>query len=71
MVAPSPVAAVAPPVAAVAPPVAPAVVAPAMAAVPRATLPRGIPAGSKDTGKFSSSGKKVYRAPNGTFHTED
>jgi len=38
---------------------------------PRINLPKGIPAGSRDTGKFSTSGKKVYRAPDGSLHTED
>ena len=43
----------------------------APAAPPRANLPKGVPAGSRDTGKFSTSGKKVYRAPDGSLHTED
>jgi hypothetical protein len=46
---------------------------PKAAAVPSAaTLPKGIPAGSVDTGKFAKgTGKKVYRAPDGTLHVED
>ncbi len=36
-----------------------------------AKLPKGIPAGSVATGKFSTDGKKVYKAPNGSLHVED
>lgn len=53
---------------------APVIAAPpkAAAAPPAATLPKGIPAGSVDTGKFAKgTGKKVYRAPDGTLHVED
>jgi len=40
---------------------------------PAATeLPKGIPSGSVDTGKYAKgTNKKVYRAPNGTLHVED
>jgi len=42
------------------------------AAPPPAALPKGIPSGSVDTGKFAKgTSKKVYRAPDGTLHVED
>jgi len=34
-------------------------------------LPKGIPSGSVDTGKFGANRKRVFKAPNGSFHTED
>ena len=36
-----------------------------------ASLPKGVPAGSVDTGKFSKDGKKVYRDRSGQLHTGD
>jgi hypothetical protein len=34
-------------------------------------LPKGVPAGSVDTGKYSKDGKKVYRDRSGQLHTWD
>jgi hypothetical protein len=42
-----------------------------MTKTPATKLPKGVPPGSVATGKFAANGKKVYRAPNGSFHTED
>jgi hypothetical protein len=50
-----------------APAKAPAAKAPAKAA----SLPKGVPAGSVDTGKYSKDGKKVYRDRSGQLHTGD
>ena len=36
-----------------------------------ASLPKGVPAGSVDTGKYSKDGKKVYRDRSGQLHTGD
>ena len=64
------------PVQAAVPPPAP-VPAPAPAAAPAkkpakaASLPKGVPAGSVDTGKYSKDGKKVYRDRSGQLHTGD
>jgi hypothetical protein len=50
----------------------PAAPPPAAATVPKAAkLPKGIPAGSVETGKFAKNGKKVYRSPDGSLHVED
>ena len=36
-----------------------------------ASLPKGVPQGSVDTGKYSKDGKKVYRDRSGQLHTGD
>jgi len=33
-------------------------------------LPKGVPAGSTPTG-WSKTGERVYKAPDGSLHTED
>jgi hypothetical protein len=38
---------------------------------PPATLPKGVPKGAVDTGKFTKEGKKVFKARDGSLHTED
>jgi hypothetical protein len=78
--APAPVAAPAPVQAAVPPPApapapaptpAPAKAPAAKAPAKAASLPKGVPAGSVDTGKYSKDGKKVYRDRSGQLHTGD
>jgi len=67
--APAPVQAAVPPPAP-APTPAPAA-APAKKPAKAASLPKGVPAGSVDTGKYSKDGKKVYRDRSGQLHTGD
>jgi hypothetical protein len=69
VVAPAPVQAAVPPPAPVPAP-APAA-APAKKPAKAASLPKGVPAGSVDTGKYSKDGKKVYRDRSGQLHTGD
>jgi hypothetical protein len=74
VVAPAPVQAAVPPPApapAPAPTPAPAKAPAAKAPAKAASLPKGVPAGSVDTGKYSKDGKKVYRDRSGQLHTGD
>jgi hypothetical protein len=66
--APAPVAA---PVQAAVPPPVPATKAPPKSTPKAASLPKGVPHGSVDTGKYSKDGKKVYRDRSGQLHTGD
>jgi hypothetical protein len=66
--APAPVAA---PVQAAVPPPVPATKAPIKSTPKAASLPKGVPQGSVDTGKYSKDGKKVFRDRSGQLHTGD
>lgn len=55
----------------VAPPALPARQATPTGSRPAPRLPRGIPAGSVRTNRVTSNGEPLWRAPDGTQHTED
>ncbi len=64
-------AAAAPATPAAAPPAAPAAPAAPAGSRPAPRLPRGIPEGSVKTNRVTPEGKPLWRAPNGSLHTED